>query len=104
MSTTTTRKKGDTAPSLLITCYDGDAPVDLSAATVRLIIRLDDGTVSTVNTTGTAGGVVDETLPGTVTATTGVVHVEVEVTWPDATVQTFPATGYLTVNVVADLG
>lgn len=106
MNTGTTRKRGDTAPPLLITCYDGDTPVDLSTATsARLIITDRAGTnVVDAAVTGDAAGQVAYTLPPTAVANVLRLYAEVEVTWPGGTIQTFPASGTLTIDVVADLG
>jgi hypothetical protein len=38
------------------------------------------------------------------TAAIGKIEVEIQVTWADGGVQTFPASGYLTIDVIRDLG
>jgi hypothetical protein len=79
-----TVKRGDTAPPLTLTLTDNDVPVDLTGATVRVI------------------GVV-RPWAAVDTATVRDLTVEAEVTWPDLSVQTFPAEGSLTVRIVPDL-
>lgn len=98
-------KRGDTAPPLTLTLTDGGTPVDLTGATVRVIALdrvgatvIDDDTLS-----GSDVGVVVRPWQSADTATARQLTVEVEVTWPDTTVQTFPAAGTLTVRIVPDL-
>lgn len=104
---TTTRKKGDTTPALKITCTDtatGD-PVNLStASSVRVIATRNGTNILDATTTGTSAGVVTQPLTAALTSTNGAVMVEVEVTWPDGTKQTFPTVGQLCLMVVPDLG
>lgn len=106
-----TIKQHDTAPAVSITCTGDAGPVDLTTATQVKIIGSLEGLVLFADvTTGTDEGVVTRAwFPGDVdtagdTATSGTILVEVEVTWPDGTVETFPADGYLTVEVLPDLG
>lgn len=102
-------KHGDTAPAFRAQLLDDTTPVNLvPAASVRLIV--------------TRGGavVVDDEMtvedqddnPGWVTRdwadddleTVGDYQAEVEVTWDEGMVQTFPALGFATVRVNPDLG
>lgn len=107
MSTSTTRKRGDTAPALVITCLDDNVAVDLTTATsMRLVGTRDGGTTIAIDAavTGNAQGVVTYDLDAADTETTGTLRLEVEVTWPDGRKQSFPASGYLTLRVEPDLG
>ena len=104
MATSTTMKRGDTRPALTITCLDGTSPVDLTNAIQVRVIGSRRGTqIFDTTTTGTAEGVVVRAWEPEDTDETGVINVEVEVTWADTTVQTFPAERYLTVEVKPDL-
>lgn len=83
--------RGDLMPSLVITCLDGDDPVDLTIATSVFVIGVRDGVVlfNRAATSATALGVVTMDWVANDTAVTGVIEVEVEVTWPGARAQTF---------------
>jgi hypothetical protein len=100
-------KRGDTAPPLRVTITDAGAPVDLTPATGIKVIGSQNGTMLFSRTvTGTNQGVVVMPWSAGDTATPGLINVEIEVTWPGSppTVQTFPASGTLTVLVDKDLG
>jgi hypothetical protein len=103
-------KRGDTAPYFRARCLDGTDPVDLSTATqVRFLMSAFGGAnVITASMTvedqeGNPGWVRRNWQP-TDLATGGYYHAEVEVTWNDGKVQTFPAEGYVAVNIIDDLG
>lgn len=99
-----TVKRGDTAPPLTLTLTDNDVPVDLTGATVRVIGVDRAGTVVIDDVlTGSDVGVVVRPWAAVDTATVRDLTVEAEVTWPDLSVQTFPAEGSLTVRIVPDL-
>lgn len=99
-------KRGDNRPGATITCRNGTVPVDLTTATqLRLLGSLDGSLVINRAVTGNANGeVVIDAWESADTATAGTLQVEVEATWGDGTVQTFPGAGYLEVEVVPDLG
>lgn len=97
-------KRKDTRPSLRITCSDDGVPVDLTTAQeVRVVGVLDEAIKMNRAVSGSAtGDVVVEWLP-TETNTAGRMQVEVQVTWADGGVQTFPGHRYLEVEIIPDL-
>jgi hypothetical protein len=100
-------KQHDTAPALRATITDAGTPVDLTPATGIKVIGSQNGTLLfSRSVTGTSQGVV--TMPWSVgdTSVPGLISIELEVSWPGSppTVQTFPASGTLTVLVDRDLG
>lgn len=103
-----TIKRGDTVPWTLI------ANADLTtAAAVRLLGSRDGRTVIDVDIPqGDDMTVVSTDPPETnVTyrptaddvSTVGILHLELQVTWPDQSVQTFPRLGHVGVTVNADI-
>lgn len=102
-------KRGDTAPAFRARCLDGSAPVDLtSASQVRLLVKRSGSvavsSVMTVEDQATNPGWVHHTWQVGETSAAGNFRGEVEVTWGDGTVQTFPAEGYAPIRVTDDLG
>lgn len=96
-------KRGDTAPALTLVCELDGQPADLSGATVRVIGKQGGGhTIDTTVSGNAQGEVVYQWLPAD-TETVGTYQFEVEVTWPDERVQTFPAHRQAVVYVVSDL-
>lgn len=98
-------KRGDTLPALVCTLTDDGAPVDLTTATtIRVLLRR--GSTLTVNrvVTGTNQGLI--TMPWETGDTTaaGTLRGEVQVTWPDGRVRTFPPTDVFLVVIADDLG
>lgn len=107
MSSTLRMKQHDTAKPLTITCTDGGQAVDLTTATSVKVIGARNDSASTLfsrTVTGTDEGVVVMAWQPADTALPGLIKVEVEVHWPDSTVQTFPGSGHLSVLVERDLG
>ncbi len=101
-------KSGDTRPWLRAVLSDANGVVDLSTATVNFFMRSvkqPSTTVSGVATVvdGPAGVIEYEWVAGD-TDVPGDYHAEFEVTFADATVATFPNTGYLEVLVMRELG
>lgn len=106
-------KRNDTGPPIVITCLDGDVPMNLTGAVSARFLM---GTISAtgVNFTKVAGACTfnSDRSTGKVTYdwadndlnTAGEYKAEVEVTWASGDIQTFPADGYLTILVVADVG
>ena len=102
-------KRGDRRPGATITCKDGAALVDLTAAdSMRLIGKMDGASgfplIDRPITGNAAGEVVIDSWEVGDTATVGTLHLEVEVTWGDGAPQTFPVDGFLCVQIVPDLG
>jgi hypothetical protein len=102
-----TLKRGDTRPLVDITLTDGDAPVDLTAATsVQFHMALEPNTLKVdapMTVVDAAAGHVRYAWAAADTDTAGSYSVEAEVAWNDGTVQTFPPSGYLTVTITEDL-
>lgn len=97
-------KRGDTAPPFQATITD-DGPVDFTTATAIKVIGLRDRTpVFARAATGNAEGVVTMPWQQGDTAIAGLVRVEIEATWPDGSITTYPPDGYLHVLVSPDLG
>jgi hypothetical protein len=106
-------KGHDTRPTLRVTLKEGDpaAPtaVDLTSATsVKLLMKpIPSGTVisrSGAFVSPRTGGQVDFTFQAADTATAGDYNGEVEVTWSDGGIETFPNSTYLAITIMADLG
>tara|TARA_R110000823_G_C15904661_1_gene497241 strand:- start:787 stop:1107 length:321 start_codon:yes stop_codon:yes gene_type:complete len=100
-------KQNDTSPSLQATLKDAQlVPVDITAATVKFHMKSLDGLVKIDDTmiiTDASGGVVQYNWQANDTDTVGTYYVEFEVTYADASVETFPNTGSLIVSVVKEL-
>lgn len=98
-------KQHDLLPALVADLAGDTGPVDLTAATSIKVIGTQRGVALFSRTaTGTSGGVVTMQWQTGDTANIGPINVEVEVTWPGSKPQSFPASGYMTVVVEADLG
>lgn len=106
-------KQHDTKPRLRTRCLDDTTAVDLTlATTVRVLVKnlitgalLLNGTMTKEDQTqaATKGYVYRDWVTGD-TSTSGSFSLEVQVEWADGGIQTFPANGYGTLDVVADLG
>ena len=95
----------DLKPDLQATCYDGDTPVDLTTALAIKVNAQRDGAPAFSRTaTGDAEGRVTMPWQPGDTDTTGILKVEVEVTWPGGggKPQTFPIDDV--VQIDPDLG
>ena len=100
-------KRHDTAPDLRATLTDNGTPVDLTTATQIRVIGAHDTDLNVHFSrivTGTAEGVVVMPFQAADTAVPGLLNVEIECTWPNGSVQTFPGNGYLSVLIEDDLG
>lgn len=100
-------KQNDTSPSLQVTLKDSSlVVVDLTGATVRFHMKSVDGTVKideTMTITDAENGVVQYDWQVGDTDTVGTYYVEFEVTYADASVETFPNNGNKVVSVVREL-
>lgn len=104
-----TIKQGDTKPSLVATLQDANGAVDLTNATsVTLHMRSAGSMTNTVSAavtiTNRAAGAVSYQWQAVDTATAGSYYAEFEVVWNDGTIETFPDTGNLWIQIVPDLG
>lgn len=100
-------KQNDTSPSLQATLKDAaQSPVVLSGATVMFHMKSIDGTVKVdqpMTITDADGGVVRYDWQAVDTDTVGTYYVEFEVTYADASIETFPNNGNRVVSVVREL-
>lgn len=99
-------KRGDLEPELEIALTRDGAPVDLTPAQSVNVVMLPRARGAAVRriATGGATGVVKMPWVAGDTDAPGLIDLEVEVTWPVDRPETFPEDGYLTVEVVPDLG
>lgn len=97
-------KQHDTSPPLAITLANGTTALDLTATSVKVVGNMFGAVVFARTAPGSSAGVVTMPWQAPDTAVPGKMNVEVHVTWPNGTVQTFPPRGYLTVNIAAALG
>lgn len=106
MSDTFYLKTGDTSP---IIQYTLSPTVDLTGATV--VFNMKDASGTSVVDRGAASavspatdGVVQYAWQSADTDTAGSFRGEFEVTYSDATIETFPNYGYITIRISGDLG
>ena len=100
-------KQNDTSPSLEATLSDANlVPVDLTSATVMLHVKEVGGSVvidEQMTITDAQGGVVQYDWQTGDTSQHGTYYVEFEVTYADASVETFPNTGNLPLVITKEL-
>ena len=101
-------KKNDTSPKMLATLQDASGvAVNLTGASVRFHLRTLDGLSTVVDAAATivtaASGIVRYTWGAPDTATAGSYQAEFEVTYADASVETFPNDGYISVEILDDI-
>lgn len=101
-------KRGDTAPRFRARLLDGTDPVSLSSASqVLLLMRRSGGPLLSlpleVEDQTTNPGWVNRAWATADTAVAGAYSAEVEVTWADQTVQTFPASGHASIAIAEDI-
>jgi L-aminopeptidase/D-esterase-like protein len=106
--TTVTVKQGDTSPIIQNTLTDADGnAVDVTGATIRFHMfdrRTGEESIDAAGAIVTAtSGIVKYTWQAGDTATVGAYNYEWEVTYSDATVGTFPTSGYNLVIIEDDL-
>lgn len=97
-------KEGDTHPLVLEVTTAGGTDVDLTGASVRVLIRprgsSADGTVLAATVTNAAAGELTHNLTGTIAP--GAYDLEVEIT-QGGVITTTPTDGYVTFIVVDDI-
>lgn len=106
MSDVFTIKQNDTAPSITATLYDADGVVvDLTGASVTFHMRHKDGTVKVDAAAVVANnsGIVRYDWIAADTDTVGRYNAEFEVTYGDASIETFPNGRYLRINIKDDI-
>lgn len=103
-----TLKQHDTWPPIEATLSDQHGPLDLTGATVKLILKTAGGSPTTVigacTLVSPSSGIVEYVWVVGDTATVNTYQGEFEITWPDSTVSTVPNDSYFAVAVIADLG
>jgi hypothetical protein len=101
-------KQNDTSPKMLATLQNanGDA-IDLTGASVRFHMRAVGSTSTVVDAAATivtaASGIVRYSWTSANTATVGSYQAEFQVTYADATIETFPNDSYISVEIVDDI-
>ena len=101
-------KQNDTSPSMLATLQDanGDA-VNITGASIRLHMRAIGSNQTTVDAAATIvtaeSGIVRYDWIAADTDTIGSYQAEFEVTYADASVETFPNDGYIRVEIIDDI-
>jgi len=100
-------KFGDTMPGFLSQCLDGETPVPLTFINeARLLVRKPDNdllsAVLTVESPAGDGIVSRDWLPGDLDQI-GDYRYEIQITFGDGSIQTFPARGYGIISVTDDL-
>ena len=98
-------KRGDTRPAIRATLKSNGAPVDLSGASVRFVM-VGQGIALTrdAEIVDAANGVVRVVFEPGDTDQAGTYHAEFEATFSDGRRETYPSHGYLTVQILPDLG
>lgn len=106
-------KQNDTRPKLVVALRDDvdgeDVAVDLTLATsVKFLMRPAAGGAAKVSKaaaiTDAVNGVVTYTWEAANTDTVDAFEAEIEVTWNDGGIETFPAEGYISVDITDDIG
>lgn len=103
-----TIKQHDTWPPIEATLSDDVGPMDLTGATVKLLLKsagagttLVEGVCEIVSA---AGGTVKYEWDPADTASVNTFSGEFEITWANSTITTVPNDGYFSVEIKADLG
>jgi hypothetical protein len=101
-------KQNDTSPALLATLRDAaGAAINLTGATIRFHMRRSGRTTVTVDAAATIvtadSGAVRYDWDAADTATAGVFEAEFEVTYSDASIETFPNNKNIPVTITDDI-
>lgn len=101
-------KKNDTSPSIRATLKNGSgSSVDVQDSTVRFHMRKLGSTQTVIDEAATlinaSGGVVQYNWSANDTDTVGSYQAEFEVTYTDGTIETFPNSGYIRIDIVSDI-
>ena len=100
-------KQNDTSPSLQATLKDSNlTPINLNGATVEFHMKSLDGVIKvdeTMTIVDSPNGIVKYDWQTGDTDTVGTYNVEFQVTYSDASIETFPNNGNLVINVVREL-
>lgn len=101
-------KTNDTSPKLAVTLTNSSGnAINLTGCTARFHMKgygapsLKVGAAATI--TDATNGVVEYEWTGTDTDTAGTYYGEIEITYGDASVETFPNNGYFTIIIKEDL-
>jgi hypothetical protein len=101
-------KKNDTSPSMLATLQDANgAAINVTGASVRFHLRAIGSQVVKVDEAATIvtplEGIVRYDWSASDTDTVGSYQAEFEVTYADASIETFPNDGYIRVEIISDI-
>ena len=108
MAVTSSIKQNDSSPAFTATLRDGDGDVvDLTNATARFLMRnrrtREQKVAAAASVTDESGGRISYQWLAGDTDTPGVFQVEIEVTFSDETVATFPSDGYHQLTILAEI-
>lgn len=101
-------KQNDTSPAMLATLQDADGnAVNITGSAVRFHMRPIGSTQATIDQAAVIvtplSGIVQYNWQASDTAAVGSYQVEFEVTYADASVETFPNDGYIRVEITDDI-
>ena len=101
-------KQNDTGPAMLATLQDANGnAINLTGASVRFHMRSVGGGNPVVDAAATvvtaASGIVRYNWVAADTDTVGTYRAEFEVTYADASIETFPNDGYIVVQIIDDI-
>ena len=101
-------KRNDTSPSMLATLQDADGnAVNVTGATARFHLRAIGSDAVTVDSAAVivspSEGIVRYDWDAADTDVAGSYQAEFEVTYADASIETFPNDGYIRVNITGDI-
>ena len=100
-------KRNDTAPALAATCQDADGnAIDITGASVRFHM-IDKNDVTVVDAAATivsaSAGTIKYAWQAADTDESGSFRGEFEVTYSDSTIETFPNSNYIQIQIYDDL-